>query len=116
MTSRVQVTFRRSRPSALTREVVAQRFAKLASQLPHTARCHLVLDRPIASHHKGSPFSVRLELQGAGIAIVTEATHVDPHVAIREAFERAETQTQRLRAGHSRARREQAQHLELAVG
>jgi putative sigma-54 modulation protein len=103
MSSRVQVTFRRSRPSDLMREVVSQKFNKLASQLPHTARCHVVLDRPIASHHKGAPFTARVDIQGAGTPICTEADNLDPFVAIRAAFERAETQARRTRATHDRA-------------
>jgi ribosome-associated translation inhibitor RaiA len=105
MTSRVQITFRRSASNEAAREVAVQKFEKLASQLPYTARCHVVLDRPIASHAKGAPFLARVDIQGAGVQIATEARDLDPCVAIREAFERAHAQARHAR----RAPRERAQ-------
>jgi ribosome-associated translation inhibitor RaiA len=117
MTSRVQITFRRSTPNDSAREVASQKFEKLASQLPYTARCHVVLDRPIASHAKGSPFLARVEIQGAGVAIATEARNLDPCVAIREAFERAQTQAQHARRTEARALRDRRVRVaQLATG
>ena len=115
MTSRVQITFRRSSPSDSAREVASQKFEKLASQLPYTARCHVVLDRPIASHSKGSPFLARVDIQGAGVEIATEARNLDPCVAIREAFERAQAQAQHARKTGTRALRERRQRVEQLV-
>jgi ribosome-associated translation inhibitor RaiA len=125
MTSRVQITFRRSTPNDSAREVAMQKFEKLATQLPVTARCHVVLDRPIASHAKGSPFLARVEIQGAGAQIATEARNLDPCVAIREAFERAQAQARHARGQQEHARRhgslamarmpERARRRELAL-
>jgi len=97
MTTRVQITFRRCATNESAREVAEHKFGKLASQLPQTARCHVVLDRPIASHAKGAPFVARVEVHGAGVPIATEARDIDPRVAIREAFEHAQAQV-----GHAR--------------
>jgi len=90
MTSKVQITFRCSLPNERARDVVSQKFDKLAQQLPYGARCHVVLDRPSGSHHKGAPFTARVDIQGAGTSLCTEAENMDPCVAIREAFARVE--------------------------
>src|ERR1700712_3161020 len=99
MTSRVQITFRRSASNESAREVAVQKFEKLATQLPTTARCHVVLDRPIASHAKGAPFLARVDIQGGGVEIATEARDLDPCVAIRDAFDRAHAQARRRKSG-----------------
>jgi ribosome-associated translation inhibitor RaiA len=97
MTSKIQITFRHSFPSELARDVVSQKFDKLSHQLPYTARCHVVLDRPSGSHHKGASFTARVDIEGAGMPLSTEAENRDPCAAIREAFERVETQARRYR-------------------
>src|ERR1700712_3297153 len=112
MTSRVQITFRRSASNEAAREVAVQKFEKLASQLPHTARCHVVLDRPIASHAKGAPFLARVDIQGAGVQIATEARDLDPCVAIREAFDRAQAQARHARRAPRERAQSQARELE----
>jgi len=101
-TSKVQITFRRSLPSEVARDLVSQKFDKLSQQLPYTARCHVVLDRPIGSHHKGAPFTARVDIQGAGMPLCTEAENRDPCVAIRAAFERVQTLRERARASADR--------------
>jgi ribosome-associated translation inhibitor RaiA len=105
MTSKVQITFRRSLPSELARDVVSQKFDKLSHQLPYTARCHVVLDGPSGGAHKGAAFTARVDIQGAGMPLCTEAENRDPCAAIREAFERVEAQAQKTRVpvGRSRA-------------
>jgi ribosome-associated translation inhibitor RaiA len=92
MSSKVQITFRRSPPSELARDVASQKFDRLSNQLPYSAHCHVVLDRRSGSHHRGARFTARVDIQGAGMPLRTEAEHADPCIAIREAFERVETQ------------------------
>lgn len=106
MMSKVQITFRHSLPSEHARDVVSQKFDKLAHQLPTTARCHVVLDRPSGGHQKGAPFTARVDIHGAGMPLCTEAENLDPCVAIREAFERMETQARRIHG--TRARKERS--------
>lgn len=108
MTSKVQITFRRSLPSEVARDVVSQKFDKLSHQLPYAARCHVVLDGPRGSHHKGAPFTARVDIQGAGMPLCTAAENRDPCAAIREAFERAEIQAQKNREAVSRSRSHKA--------
>lgn len=104
MTSKVQITFRRSLPSEVARDVVSQKFDKLAHQLPYAARCHVVLDGPRGSHQRGAPFTARVDISGAGMPLCTAAEHRDPCAAIREAFERAEVQVQKNREAINRSR------------
>jgi ribosome-associated translation inhibitor RaiA len=113
MSTKVQITFRRSLPSELARDVVTQKFHKLSHQLPYTAHCHVVLDRPSGSHQKGAPFRARVDIQGAGLPLCTQAENHDPCAAIREAFERVETQARRNRnhnGTRTRASKERSQH------
>jgi ribosome-associated translation inhibitor RaiA len=104
MTSKVQITFRRSLPNELARDVVSQKFDKLSHQLPYTARCHVVLDGPVGNRQKGASFTARVDIQGVGMPLCTEAENRDPCAAIREAFERAETQAQKNREAAVSAR------------
>ena len=111
MSTKVQITFRRSLPTELARDVVSQKFHKLSHQLPYTARCHVVLDGPSGSHHKGAPFRARVDIEGAGSPLCTEAENHDPCAAIREAFERVETQARRNRDNtRTRASKDRSQH------
>jgi ribosome-associated translation inhibitor RaiA len=104
MTHKVQITFRRSLPSEVARDVASQKFDKLSHQLPHAARCHVVLDGPRGSHPRNAPFTARVDIVGAGKPLCTEAEHRDPCAAIREAFERAEIVAQKNREALSRSR------------
>lgn len=108
MTSRVQITFRRSLPSEVARDVVSQKFDKLSHQLPYTARCHVVVDGPRGGAHRGAAFTARVDIQGVGMPLCTAAENRDLCAAIREAFERAEIQAQKNREALSRSRAHKA--------
>jgi ribosome-associated translation inhibitor RaiA len=68
---------------------------KRADKLDHrgggrVTGCRVVIERPHAHHHKGSPFDVRIDLTVPGAELaVTHEPHEDLYVALRDAFEAA---------------------------
>jgi len=102
MSTRVQVTFRRILPSDFAREVIAEKFSKLCTRLPPSARCHVVLDRTAARAQRETLVSVRVDISGAGFHLCTEASAGDTCSAIRDAFDRAFTQSSREQAAERR--------------
>jgi ribosome-associated translation inhibitor RaiA len=104
MSTRVQITFRRILPSDSAREVVAQKFSKLCTRLPPSARCHVVLDRLTARAHGDERVSARIDISGAGFHLCTVASAGDTCSAIRDAFERAFAQSERDQVAAERRR------------
>jgi hypothetical protein len=108
MTFPVQITFRNMPPS----RVFENRIRELAGRLERYAgdilRCAVVIQRPHQSSQKGDPFDVHINITvpGAMIAVhrahANDASHVDPYVALRDAFVAARRKLQdyeRVRRG-----------------
>lgn len=110
MTSRVQITFRHVLPSDAVREIVGTKFAKLCSQLPAKARCHVVVDRPTSGSAHNFLVCARVDIYGAGLQICTHGQSADTCRAVRDAFERASAQSQRPSGLRARARPNSALH------
>ena len=103
MSSELQITFRGMAPSEMLRDVAHQKFEKTVRQLEPSARCRVVLDRPIGSQRKGAPVRAHVELRGPvqGVRISVLASHVDAASAVREAFQRIQRQVNSLERTHS---------------
>ncbi len=80
------------------------RIVELANKLEPLAninRCDVAVELPHRHHQKGRPFHVRVQLHmGSGKEIVVshdpgdDDAHLDPYVAVRDAFDSARRQLQ----------------------
>lgn len=98
------VSFKNIEPSA----ALEARIKELADKLEHfydgIMRCDVMVELPHRSQQKGQPFHVRIHLhvRAPGSEIVVshdpgnDGAHVDPYVAVRDAFDSAKRQVQSL--------------------
>jgi ribosome-associated translation inhibitor RaiA len=112
--AQLQLTFRGMNPSDSVRVLAEREFHKLERHVGRASSCHIVLDRPAASHLKGAQFSVRVQLHGgSGVHVAAEARHHDARAAMREAFERVGAQVSSQSEARSSTRRSAASHIVL---
>jgi ribosome-associated translation inhibitor RaiA len=98
------VSFKNIEPSA----ALEARIKELADKLEHfydgIMRCDVMVELPHRSQRQGQPFHVRIHLhvRAPGSEIIVshdpgdDGAHVDPYVAVRDAFDSAKRQVQSL--------------------
>lgn len=91
----------RDMPSSFALEATIERWVdRLARMEPHILRCTVVVERPHRKHRSGQSFHVRIEIVIADHVIVVgrdparDDAHVDPYVAVGDAFRAARRQLQ----------------------
>jgi hypothetical protein len=96
----VEITFRDMTPS-LALEATIQRWAdRLAWIEPNIQRCEVVIERPHRKRSSNQQFHVRIEVAIPGHSIIVgrdparSEEHVDPYVAVGDAFRAARRQLQ----------------------
>jgi ribosome-associated translation inhibitor RaiA len=108
MQDHLQITFRGMSPSPAIELLVRERAERLERVGPQIQRCRVVVDQPHRHQHKGSAFSVRLDITTPEDEVVvtrepdSHCNHEPVQNAIRSAFDAAarqlETRTERRRA------------------
>ena len=92
MTFPLQITFRNMPTSQIFENRIrelAQRFEKFSR---HIVSCVVVIQQPHQSSRKGDVFDVHINVTVPGSVIVVhrahreDASHIDPYVALRDAF------------------------------
>lgn len=110
----VRITFRHMETSAAVETRVRELVDKLKRLSDKILDCHVTIEAPPAHHHKGSPYSVRIDLTGPGGHLTAlkgndaRPEHQDVYVALRDAFDAIRRQldhsVQGIRDhGHARA-------------
>jgi len=109
----LQTTYRDFPPPPLAEERIRNRVGKLERLFPRIISCHVVAEESHQSHHKGTLYSVRINVAIPGGEIAATRDHHDKHdhedfyVAMRDAFDALERQ---LRAHAERRRGEVKSH------
>jgi ribosome-associated translation inhibitor RaiA len=89
----VRITFRHMETSAAVESRVRELADKLTRVTDKILDCHVTIEAPPARHHKGSPYSVRIDLAGPGGHLTalkghdSHPEHKDVYVALRDAFD-----------------------------
>jgi ribosome-associated translation inhibitor RaiA len=98
----VKITFRGAERSAALEEAVTERAAKLEQFGAQLIGIEATIELEEHSKQQGNHYAVKLVLQIPGNDIVIDhQRHVDPYVAVRDAFGAAE---RKLKAVNSRTR------------
>jgi ribosomal subunit interface protein len=93
----VQVTFHGMAASPAIAEQIRERAAKLERFHPHLGRCRAVVEQVGRHQHKGSGYTVRLELKVDGGEVAVSHEHAaDAYAAVNEAFDAARRQLEDL--------------------
>jgi ribosomal subunit interface protein len=67
---------------------IRERATKLDSYFDRIIRCRVTIDAPVGHHHRGGPFTVRVDLTvPRGELVVNRQTSEDLLVAIRDSFD-----------------------------
>ena len=97
----LQITFKGIHASDGIEARIREKTGELERLFARIISCRVVVDAPHRSHHKGTHYSVHIDITmpGGGKVLVNrdpgpEATHEDVYVAIRDAFNAAERQLQ----------------------
>jgi ribosome-associated translation inhibitor RaiA len=89
----LQITFRGMEHSAAIESVITQRAARLERFSERIKHCHVLVDIPHRSHHKGNHYTVRIDIRTlAGEIAVTrdpllDGSHEDLRAVLRDAFD-----------------------------
>ncbi len=89
----VRITFRHMDTSARVEARVRELAEKLTRISDKILDCHVTIEAPAAHHHKGSPYSVRIDLTEPGGHLTalkghdSHPEHQDVYVALRDAFD-----------------------------
>ena len=115
----LQTTYRDFPPPLLGDKRIRNRVGKLERLFPRIISCHVVAEESHQSHHKGTLYSVRVNVTIPGGEIVATRDHHDKHdhedfyVAMRDAFDALERQ---LRSYAERKRGEVKSHGKFLAG
>lgn len=103
----LQISFRNMDPSPAVEERIRKKAAKLERFHDRIVGCTVVVEAPHRHHHKGTLYSVRVDVSVPGKDVVvdrakpTDHAHEDVYVAVRDAFaaavRRLEDQTRKMR-------------------
>lgn len=91
----LRITFQGMEPSEALEARIHENARRLEQFFDEITSCHVVVERPPAHSHKGSPFEVRIhiEVPGTHLDVTREPgrkpRHEDAVVAVRDAFDRA---------------------------
>ena len=94
----LQTTYREFPPPLLAEERIRKRVEKLERLYPRIISCHVVAEESHQRHHKGTLYSVRVNVVIPGGEIVANRDHHDKqdhedfYVAMRDAFDALERQ------------------------
>ena len=89
----LKLTFHGVEPTPAIEDKIRERFAKLEQLSDGIVACHVTVDAPHRHHHKGTIFTVRIDLTVKHGEIVVgrdpahDHSHEDLYVAIRDAFD-----------------------------
>lgn len=109
----VRITFRHRETSAAVEARARELAEKLTRVTDKIVDCHVTIEAPPVHHHKGSPYSVRIDLSGPGGHLTalkghdSHPEHKDVYVALRDAFDAIKRQLDHSVQGirdHSHAR------------
>lgn len=87
----LQITTRSMPESLAIEEHIKKRFHKLLRVYKKIQNCRIVLDVAQKHQHKGKIFNVSIDITIPGKEIVSKKKHVDLYLAIRDAFDTAES-------------------------
>ena len=96
----LQTTYRDFAPPMLAEKRIRHRVEKLERLSPRIISCHVVAEESHQRHHKGSLYTVHVNVTLPGGDIVASRDHHDKHshedfyVAMRDAFDALERQLQ----------------------
>ncbi len=91
---------------------IREKVEKLEHFAPDIIRCRVTVEAPHKHHHKGNPYTVKIDVTLPGKEIVVSKhtgknpAHEDLHVALRDAFDEARRQIE----DYVRKRRDKAKH------
>ena len=109
----IRITFRHMDTSPAVEARVRELADKLTRVTDKIMDCHVTIEAPPAHHHKGSPYTVRIDLAGPGGHLTalkghdSRPEHKDVYVALRDAFDAIRRQLDHTVQGirdHSHAR------------
>ena len=89
----VQITFRDMHPSEAIEAGVRGRVEQLERVFDRMTSCHVTIEKPHRHQHQGRLFHVHIDviLPGGEVVVGRDASehhaNVDPHVAVRDAFD-----------------------------
>lgn len=101
MQSTLQITFRHMDSSEAVSSHVREHLHRLERFHGNITGCQVVIEAPPGQHRNGAPFQVKIDLTLPGHEVharseQSSAAHDDVYVALRDAFESAKRQLQRL--------------------
>lgn len=84
----VQITSRDFKLTDAMKEMIEKRAESLELYFERLTGCHVIIEAPVDHHHRGGPFSVRIDLRTPGAELmVNKQKDEDLAVAIRVAFD-----------------------------
>ncbi len=108
MALKTTIAFRGMDNSEAVKEIVESRAEKIERHFPHVHSCDVVIEQATKSRSQGNLFSVALEFEVPGAENVyvsrdagKDHAHEDVYVAIRDAFEAAHSQLEKLKTARS---------------
>ncbi|WP_081859256.1 HPF/RaiA family ribosome-associated protein [Desulfohalovibrio reitneri] len=99
----LEITFRNMETDWTTENLIREKVAKLEKVAPHMIGCRVAVEKDNASHDRGSPYRVRLDITvppRKEVAVTRETTqghlHEDLTQVVRDAFEAARKQLKKI--------------------
>lgn len=104
MALKTTIAFRGMENSEAVKEIVEERAEKIERHFPNALGCEVVIEQATKSRSQGNLFSVSLEFEVPGhenVHVSRDAgrdhAHEDVYVAIRDSFEAAHRQLEKLK-------------------
>ncbi len=88
----IATTFRDMTPSPALQAAVERWSERLDHLAARIVSCHVAVEKPHRHHTHGSGFRVTLTLTVPGASIAASRDHLDPYVAVADAFRAARRQ------------------------
>jgi len=88
----IATTFRDMTPSPALQAAVERWAERLGQLSTRIVSCHVAVEKPHRHHTHGSGFRITLTLTVPGASIAASRDHLDPYVAVADAFRAARRQ------------------------
>ena len=82
-----QITYRGMEPSPAMDSKILEYAGKLEEFHPKVTMCHVIVDMRDRKKTKGNHYEVRIDAHVPGREVASLKEHIDPYVAMHEAFE-----------------------------